>query len=162
MSTVANGPINLQLSFSDSVSSQGQLVDRELRKTREHLLNTNLFGRKLAATCEEVSRVYRECSESGWDGGSAEPLKWETVLKAREFLSTLPAGIKTPEIAPDAQGHIHLEWYASPYRVFSVSIGPETGFYYAGLFGTARVRGYESFGVPVPAFILQQIRRVYE
>jgi hypothetical protein len=66
-----------------------------------------------------------------------------------------------PTVGAEADGHLALDWYASPSRVVSVSISPEGDVHYAALLGGAgRRSGTEAFLGDVPSDLLELIRRI--
>ena len=74
----------------------------------------------------------------------------------------LPLGFPQPEVSGEPDGHINFEWYRSPRRVVSVSIGPDSRLYWAALIGTESPRGSARYIERIPEIILDQIARVFE
>jgi hypothetical protein len=67
-----------------------------------------------------------------------------------------------PSVGAEPDGHLTLEWYQSPKRVLSVSVGPAGELNYAALLGeTSRRTGTEIFQNRVPADLLQLIHQVF-
>lgn len=110
----------------------------------------------------DLARVSRECSDKGWDGYEAKPITQGTCARALAFLNDLPLWMPAPDIVPEADGEIAIEWYIAQNQTFSVSIGENGPLHYAGLFGhDDEVHGVKTFdGATVPDEILQLICRL--
>jgi len=97
-----------------------------------------------------------ECKTQDWDGYGASAIDATTAANVRRFIEDLPAWLPTPEVVPESDGEIALEWNRGPSRVFSVSVGNTAALHYAGLFG----RGVERHGVePFSGVVSQEILR---
>jgi hypothetical protein len=107
----------------------------------------------------DLARVARECSTDGWDGCNARAITRATCGRAQAFLNDLPVWMPAPDIVPEADGEIAIEWYVADNQTFSVSIGQTGPLHYAGLFGQEdEAHGVKSFdGAAVPEEILQLI-----
>jgi hypothetical protein len=102
------------------------------------------------------------CEKPGWDGYDAEPVTLDAYRCAYRLVEQLPAGIPMPSVGAEPDGHLTLEWYQSPSRVLSVSVGPSGELNYAALLGeTSRRTGSEIFQSRVPGDLLQLIHQVF-
>lgn len=111
---------------------------------------------------EAVNEAWRSADEA-WKVNADDVAVTEDVRNcAIRFIQNLPLGFPQPEVASEPDGHINLEWYRSPRRVFSVSIGPNNRLHWAALIGTESPRGTARFIERVPSIILDQIARVFE
>jgi hypothetical protein len=111
---------------------------------------------------EELLKTFEECREPNWDGYGAQAAREETYHLAHQFLAALPLGTPLPSIGAEPDGHITVEWYRSPQRTLSVSIGCDGELYYAALLGTERVCGTETFRARMPQVLSDLIARIYE
>src|SRR6266540_5638638 len=84
-----------------------------------------------------------EALTDNWDGYGARAVRPETRDNAIWFLRSLPSSVPSPDVAVDPDGEVAFEWYASPGRVFSVSVGSGDVVTFAGLKGRKRIRGTE-------------------
>jgi hypothetical protein len=109
---------------------------------------------------EAFDNLLEQCGRSNWDGYGAQPVLFETYEKAKRFAQSLPFGIPAPEVSTEPDGEITFEWYASPTRVLSVSVGPNNELTYAALFGASRAYGTEVFHDEIPEVVLSHIKRV--
>jgi hypothetical protein len=107
-----------------------------------------------------LHELIEECGRSNWDGYRAQPVLFNSYEKAKRFVRSLPFGIPVPEVSAEPDGEITLEWFATPTRVFSVSVGPDNELNYAGLFGASSTYGTEVFHDEIPEVVLSHIKRV--
>lgn len=119
-----------------------------------------LFGGKAAA----LSRLWamaNECAEDGWDADNSCPLDPISVRNTDAFLRALPDHVKLPEIAPEPDGSVSLDWVASRHRLVSLSIGASNRLAYAWLDGTDKGHGVARFdGNHVPSRVLEAIEAI--
>jgi hypothetical protein len=150
------------LTSSHSVSDQGNWLLEILSSIRRKLAESLALGGALHDTIDQLAEVYLEALEPGWDGYGAQPVSEEVLENAIAFVCRLPNDLPMPDVSADAQGEIHYEWFSSPYRTFSVSIGAAGVLSYAGLYGASRTRGVELLNGSIPETIVSNIRRVFE
>jgi hypothetical protein len=89
-----------------------------------------LFGEK-AAALSQLDAMALECSEDGWDGDDAAAIDPIAVLLTKRFIRALPDGLPLPELAPEPDGWISIDWIRSRNRRVSVSIGRSDRLAYA-------------------------------
>jgi hypothetical protein len=140
----------------------------EFLQIRE-LLNEIKSDRRSAAsapqsvTLAELARVAKACSQRGWDGYDAQPISPQTQRNARAFLEDLPMWLQAPDIVPEPDGEIAIEWDLGPGRIFSVSIGDTGKLHYAGLFKDGVERhGVEPFEGVVSTEVLGYAKRLLD
>lgn len=116
-----------------------------------------LFGRK-AATISQIWALANECAESGWDGDGAEPIDRLVAFAAADVIRALPGRIPLPDVAPEPDGSISLDWIQSKDNVFSLSVGASDRLAFAWLDGSDRGHGVVRFdGETMPVRALQGI-----
>jgi hypothetical protein len=114
-------------------------------------------------TLAELARVAKACSQRGWDGYDAQPISPQTQRNARAFLEDLPMWLQAPDIVPEPDGEIAIEWDLGPGRIFSVSIGDTGKLHYAGLFEDGVERhGVEPFEGVVSTEVLGYAKRLLD
>lgn len=91
----------------------------------------------------ELTPLFNECSEPGWDGYDAEPLSKPVTVSAMAFIDSIPEGTITPEISASPDGGLTLDWEGSG-RILSVNIYDDT-VVYAHLIGGAKQHGEVDF-----------------
>ena len=110
----------------------------------------------------EIKELLSECSEKGWDGYSAEPLSITAYAGALRFLQMWPPSFPTPEVVPEPDGSIGLEWYKSRGNVFIISFDGSSSLAYAGIIsGTNKTRGTEVFADSIPETIQNAVARLF-
>jgi hypothetical protein len=119
-----------------------------------------LFGEK-AAAISSLRALANECGQAGWDANDACAIDSTAVLWAERFIRALPDGIPMPEIAPEPDGSISLDWLQARNRLFSLSIGATDRFAFAWLDGSDKGHGVARFdGHTVPARVLAGIESI--
>jgi hypothetical protein len=101
------------------------------------------------AVISQVRAIANECAAAGWDGAGAEPASQDAVARAVDLIRALPDGVALPELAPEPDGQISLDWIQSRNRLFSLSVGPGRRLAYAWLDGEDRghaVAGFDGEG----------------
>lgn len=111
-----------------------------------------------AQASAHLARIARECAKESWDGYHAEPVTPATCNRVLAFLEDLPPWMRAPDIVPEADGEIAVEWYFAPNQTFSISIGEHGPLHYAGLFGhNEEIHGVAPFSDSIPGKILEFI-----
>jgi hypothetical protein len=108
-----------------------------------------------------VAAIYDHSWQPGWDGYDATAIELRACLMAADLFALIPAEVAEPDIIPEADGDIALEWQRAPRQVFSISISATGRIAYAGLFGSSRVYGTEQFTGTLPLAILEGLRRLW-
>ncbi len=121
-----------------------------------------LFGPK-ATAISQIWQLQRECATRDWDGYGAEPVSEVAAGLAQDFIRALPDGYPLPEIAPEPDGSLSLDWISSRDRLFSVSVGKRNRLAFAWLDGSDSGHGVANFDRElVPQKILDGVRDVFE
>lgn len=71
---------------------------------------------------EHLNEVYADCQFSNWDGYGAVPISYYTYHKALCFLEALPSHCPFPEVIPEPDGDLALEWRGGHGKKLSVSL----------------------------------------
>ena len=112
---------------------------------------------------QSLNKEFDECSEEGWDGYDALPITKEAYFEAMKLIKCLPiTSFPMPEVAPEPNGEIGLEWFIGRRQVFNASVSGKNEIVYAGLFGVNKVHGTEYFGDSLPFAILENLKRLYK
>jgi hypothetical protein len=133
-----------------------------LQDTVQRLVDSVSLGEPLHKTYKQLYQVLEECGRSDWDAYGAKPVLFESYENAKRFARALPFSFSSPEVSAEPDGDITFEWYSTPTRVFSVSVGPQNELHYAGLFGVSRAYGTEVFHDEIPEVILSHIKRAIQ
>ena len=106
-----------------------------------------------------LERLASECSQEGWDGYGAEPVRPGTVVQAGRFLDALPKQFPVPAPGVEPDGCVTLEWYESPDWIVSVSVSPDCRLDYAAILGKRKKHGSCVFADAIPATVLDLIKQ---
>ncbi len=85
-----------------------------------------------------IRKFVDEFSVSNWDGNDAEPVSKAAADNAEGFILALPDDFPAPEVAPEPDGSISLDWNVSSDQVFSISVGEDDRLAFAWLDGLER------------------------
>ena len=113
------------------------------------------------AATAQIRTLLAECAEPGWYGYGGQPLSEDAAQVATNLLRALPEDIGLPELAPESDGAIALDWSCSQNRLVSVSAGAGPRLAYAWLDGSEKGHGVAVFdGERFPPGILEVIRSI--
>jgi len=111
---------------------------------------------------ESLKQIYEECSEENWDGYGGTPISLEAYLEASRLLRIIPNSFPMPDVLPEPDGGIGLEWYKDKGFSFVASLGGKTTITYVGRFGrNNQTYGTETFTDSVPSVILNGLKRLF-
>ena len=114
-----------------------------------------------------LARVLEECSHAGWDGYGARPISEHAAIRTMTFLNALPSSLTPPDVVPEPDGEIAVDWDFGPSLQLSISVGPSGPLHFAGVigedYGQPRVRhGTEPFEGVVAGDLLGIIQDLHE
>lgn len=98
--------------------------------------------------------------EANWNGEGAAPIPESAVQEARTFLQKLPTTFPLPEVTPEPDGYLGLEWYANKWLLYVVSFNGKGALSCSGLMGSDRIYGTRYMDEGIPAEILDNITKV--
>lgn len=128
-----------------AISSEAQSTKNAvagLLESRER--SHSLFGKK-ALAISAIRELAAECAEPDWDGYDALAIDPVAVWNAEEFIRALPDNLPVPEVSPEPDGSISLDWIRSRNKIVSVSIGATNRLAFAWLDGTERGHSVVNF-----------------
>ena len=148
--------ISPTIGFGSEFNTLWKFYDKEIIEGRK----AETLGR-LNDVLQSLDELCKECSEEGWDGYNAIPVVEDTCDEAKRFIKSLPINFPMPEIVPEPNGGIGLEWSKGNRQVFVASVSGKSQIVYAGLFGINKTHGTEYFGDSLPSTIIENLRRLY-
>jgi hypothetical protein len=141
-----------------AVSPEAGAVRKSTIAARQSLEQSiALFGEQ-SRCISQIREVAAEHSQPDWNGEGADPVSILAVDRAVAFIRALPRGLAMPEVAPDADGSISLDWIDGRSRMLSVSVGVTDRLAFAWIDGTDRGHAVARFdGDRIPWLILDRI-----
>lgn len=161
IATVPPARVPFGIASSTSVADAGLAVWEAVREAQWAAeRSVALFGPQ-AAIISEVRQLLRECNEPDWDGYGARPVAPAAAELAVALIRLLPPRFPLPEVAPEPDGSVSLDWIRSRHRLLSVSARPSGGLPYAWIDGSDRGYGVARFdGEAFPRSVLEAIARI--
>jgi hypothetical protein len=145
--------------YGTAVSEEADVIRRSASAVLEwRERSITLFGEK-SAVIREIQAVAAAHGRMGWDGEEAYAVSLLAADQGEAFIRALPSDVPMPEVAPEPDGSISLDWIQSRNRLFSISIGLTDRLAFAWLDGTDRGHGVARFDRErIPSRILDAIR----
>jgi hypothetical protein len=129
-----------------AVSEESRAVREAVESIRKSVEKSQaLFGGK-AAAIGRVWALVNECSDPGWDGDGADPVDRLAAFRAADVIRALPPRVPFPEVTPEPDGAISLDWIRSRNQLFSLTVGSGDRLAFAWLNGSDRGHGVVRFG----------------
>lgn len=125
--------------LESAFSEESCLLAQREQTARDFLVSAESHPKHRARL--QIDFINDHCAEDGWDDAETRRIEGTTIQLAYLFLDLLPDYCDVPDISPEPDGHIELEWYVQPRRTLSVSISPQGKIYWAALYGTEDPRG---------------------
>ncbi|MGZ5441493.1 MAG: hypothetical protein ACXW5U_07395 [Thermoanaerobaculia bacterium] len=97
----------------------------------------SLFGAR-AMAISELWEMAAEHAVEGWDGEGARTVSPVVADRVEAILRFLPDDIPMPELAPEPDGSVSIDWIDSRTRFVSLSVREEDRIPYAWIDGTDR------------------------
>jgi len=120
----------------NGVSNESRSIEKIETELLKHDSRSISLGWR-SSLINQLTQLSEKYSSQGWDGYEALPISKQSLVSAGQFILSLPDSIETPDIIPEPDGEIALEWRSYPNVVFSVSTSGGH-FAYAGLLGKGR------------------------
>lgn len=144
-------PLEWQQGMSDSDVYH---IDFELNEP------VNIQG--LSKSLRSLQEVYQQNSVKNWDGYGAAPISIDAYSEVTRLLTMLPSYIPLPDIIPEPDGGIGLEWYKGKGFSFVISASGKNIITYVGRFGeNNQIYGTENFMDTVPQIVLNGLKRLF-
>ncbi len=102
---------------------------------------------------EEAEKIAKECNYEGWNGYDALPIKSSSLENTIRLIKLLPRKIQIPDICPEPNGQIGLEWHPKKGTILSLSAYNDIISYAAILGPQCKKYGEEPFTDIIPKTI---------
>ena len=109
---------------------------------------------------DQLVDVFWDSRDESENDQDSEPVDGDAILIAKDFVSSLPRDLQSPEINGEPDGHVSLEWYVNPRRLINVSVAPDGILHWAALIGEEDPRGTCPFRGEAPKSLVYHISRV--
>lgn len=97
----------------------------------------------------QVADIVNSYSTSNWDGEGATAVSVNAASAATALIDALPNNIFLPEVAPDVDGSISLDWNIEKNKIMSLVISQEK-IIYATIVGQKKFHGEVPFTYELP------------
>jgi hypothetical protein len=97
----------------------------------------------------EISELLQHYGLAGWDGEDAVPISVEVATIANSLVDILPDNTIPPEITPEIDGRISLDWNLGKNRILSLSISSDS-LLFAAIIGLRKIHGETSSIYEIP------------
>jgi hypothetical protein len=111
-------------------------------------------------TIDALLKLEPRYQERNWDGQGADPIPAAALNEAHTFLLKLPATFPLPEVIPEPDGYLGLEWYANKRLLYVVSFNGKGALSCSGLFGQSKTYGTWYMDEGIPGQILSDIAKI--
>jgi len=148
------------LSGSNAVSNDFRTIAGELKKAIDHIRDSTSYGWSLKEAIGIINEIKEEANIENWDSYGAKPVKIEALNDVRKFIEFIPSSIPLPDIMPEPDGDVGIEWRNNKNYIFSISFPGNNKIIYAGVFGINETHGIESFTDTIPKNVMENIRRL--
>lgn len=142
-------------------TDQAECTRNSFHKITRHRHSSVSTPDRRTSVINALLQLNTECSTEGWDGYQAAPVGQCALNNAYSFFKTLNPNIPAPELSPEPDGEIALEWYGDNNSVISISIGDSDVINYAAIFPDKnKLNGTESLNGENKELIEKHIYRV--
>jgi hypothetical protein len=144
-----------------AVSRESQVLTRSLAAVQaQHDRSVALNGPKLALM-SNLAALMDEHGQPNWDSEGAAPLSPLAARQVMALIRVLPDHLPLPELTPEADGCISLDWIATRHRCLTVSVDATGSLPMAWINNGNRGHGVVMFdGSCVPADLLLMIGHI--
>ena len=89
----------------------------------------------ISSIIDEIESIASECSEKNWDGYDAAPIHRDSVNAAIQFLHGIQISQPIPDVVPEPDGDLALEWEIDADNWLIVSFHGTSFIHFAAKFG---------------------------
>jgi hypothetical protein len=106
--------------LGSAVSAEAQVIEQAAFDIIHRVERSqSLFGKK-SAVLSDLWKLADECREENWDGEGACALETAAIQNTKRFIRAFPDGLPIPDVSPEPDGSISLDWIVSRHRIFSL------------------------------------------
>lgn len=97
----------------------------------------------------QLSEIVANYATIGWDGEDALPISVEAATTINSLIDALPDDVIPPEVTPEINGRISLDWNLGTNRILTMSVSKDT-IIYAAIVGTRKIHGESTSIYEIP------------
>lgn len=132
-------------SYSSVASNEGSDVAVLLAGLVDFRNKSTAVKSSRSPMIDELSSIYADCQMANWDGNGADPIGIDTINQTKLLLDAIPQGVMAPELAPEPDGRVSLDWLVARNRILSISLGSGSTIPFAYSNGLSRGHGVTEF-----------------
>lgn len=122
--------------MSENEAALGAKLAVELGYMRGYVEVTRFVSEGKQRVIDRLVECQLEGAEPNWDCYGAVPVTQDALVRAIEFVRSVPDGVTPPNDAGmEPDGYMTLEWYVHPRCLMSVSVGATGPIVYASTVG---------------------------
>ncbi len=150
---------------SEGVSEESDYIKKYIIEQRQIIsdnLSLPIASQRLGEVRFALMMIKNDHSDENWDGQGALPVSLEAYNDADMFLRLLDTNrLPYPEINPNPDGSLELEWYSSPDNILSIIFNGNGYLGFASIIGTDdKTYGTRRFKGFIPNDIVSQIDKI--
>ena len=108
---------------------------------------------------QDVQDIVVSCRDEGWDGYDATPVSIPAILRTIQFVRSHSGELPIPEVTPEPDGEVSLDWLGREGQSLSLSIGESDKITYAHVLKNNSLYGVMSFAEPDIKLLKSLIRK---
>lgn len=86
-----------------------------------------------------LAEIERDCQRPNWDGQGTAVVSQDVIANteavAKALHAVLPLGTPAPDLVPESDGEISIDWIVDQRHIFSISVGDGDAISFAAQFG---------------------------
>jgi len=135
---------------------------REVRQKFVPSSSVSVLKTRAAFYSQELDEMYDECSCDNWDGYGASKLSMSALEEAKIFIARMPIWMSDPELVPEPNGDIGLQWDFGKDKILTISFSGDNTLVYAAILGSLKRKKYgsEIFNQAIPDEIYQYMGQI--
>lgn len=146
---------------SNSVGLDAEQTKKKIQKNNLHLAESEYLSPFFSCR-EMLFGIAKKCFHQNWDGHGAEPISAEVYRKTSNLIREFPIGLHAPELVPENDGAITLEWHENHKQELLLSINPNNIAYYVFVDGSEKKKGSYVLQESLPPFLINMINQLVE
>lgn len=148
----------------NGTSDESNLLVTRIKEQNNIFLRPVSHGTPYYRCMDALNEVYLDASQPNWDGYGGLPITDRALEDAKTFIEIFTMRLHsfpTPDIVPEPDGEIGLEWYTERNDSLSISIGEKGEIAFAVFKGSEKNYGTIPFSSSIPDTIIHWLNKLY-